>query len=172
MVENVARAVAVVGVGAVLPDAPDAPTFWRNVRDGRYSIGEPPEDRWNPDLYFDPDPSAPDKTYSKIGGWVRDFEWSPLEWRLPIPPRVSDAMDRTQQWSIAAVRETLNDYGYPERPLDSERTAVVFGNALGGDMHYLTSLRAYYPEFADELASTPSFSKSRSTQMFGLTTCG
>ena len=28
-------AVAVVGVGAILPDAPDAATFWENVRTGR-----------------------------------------------------------------------------------------------------------------------------------------
>ena len=32
------KAVAIVGVGAVLPDAPDAPTFWDNLVRGRYSI--------------------------------------------------------------------------------------------------------------------------------------
>ncbi len=37
--ENTAhRAIAIVGVGAILPDAPNAPAFWENVKTGRYSI--------------------------------------------------------------------------------------------------------------------------------------
>ena len=157
MVEKAERAVAVVGVGAVLPDAPDAASFWENLKAGRYSITEVNEDRWDPDLYYDPDPRAPDKTYSTIGGWVRDVDFSPLEWRLPIPPKVSDAMDRTQKWAIAASREALLDYGYPDRPLDPDRTAVVLGNAMAGDKHYLTALRAYFPEYAEELRQAPTF---------------
>ncbi len=43
-------AVAIVGVGAVLPDAANAVTFWANVKDGRYSISGVPEGRWDPDL--------------------------------------------------------------------------------------------------------------------------
>ncbi|MDJ0953921.1 MAG: SDR family NAD(P)-dependent oxidoreductase [Acidimicrobiia bacterium] len=157
MVEKAERAVAVVGVGAVLPDAPDAAAFWDNLKSGRYSISEVPGERWDPGLYYDPDPRAPDKTYSTIGGWVRDVDFAPLEWRLPIPPKVSDAMDRTQKWAITASRQALLDYGYPERPLDPDRTAVVLGNAMAGDKHYLTSLRAYYPEYAEELRGAPSF---------------
>ena len=69
------RAVAVVGVGAIMPDAPDAATFWENIKQGRYSISDVDPSRWDPQLYYDPDPKAPDKTYSKIGGWVRDWVW-------------------------------------------------------------------------------------------------
>ena len=32
------KAVAIVGVGALMPDAPNAPKFWQNIREGRYSI--------------------------------------------------------------------------------------------------------------------------------------
>ena len=157
MSENASRSVAVVGVGAVLPDAPNAPTFWENLKAGRCSITETPDGRWDPALYYDPDPHAPDKTYSKIGGWVREYEWSPLEWRLPVPPRVSEAMDRGQKWSVGACREALLDYGYPNRALDTERTAVVLGNAMAGDQHYLTALPIYLPEYVEELDHLPSF---------------
>ncbi|MCP5111236.1 MAG: hypothetical protein GY953_10410, partial [bacterium] len=157
MAEKVQRAVAIVGVGAVLPDAPNAPSYWENLKSGRYSISDVPPDRWDPALYFDPDPKAPDKTYSIIGGWVREVDFSPLEWRMPIPPKVSDAMDPTQKWSVTASREALLDYGYPDRPIDADRTAVVLGNAMAGEMHYLTALRAYYPEYATELQQAPTF---------------
>jgi acyl transferase domain-containing protein/NAD(P)-dependent dehydrogenase (short-subunit alcohol dehydrogenase family)/acyl carrier protein len=156
--ENTAyRAIAIVGVGAVLPDAPSAPAFWENVKKGRYSISEVPPDRWDSTLYYDPDRSVPDKTYSKIGGWVREYEWNPVKWRLALPPRVMNAMDEGQKWAIACTREALDDYGYPERPLALNRTAVILGNAMGGEHHYLTVLRISFPEYARELAETPSF---------------
>jgi len=159
MKESAHKAVAIVGVGAVLPDAPDAKTFWSNIKDGRYSIAEVPPDRWDSGLYYDPDPKAPDKCYSKIGGWVREFTWEPLKWRLPIPPRVSDKMDLTQKWAVVAAREALLDYGFPERALNAERTAVILGNAMGGDMHLYSAARILFPEYAEELSKAPSFAE-------------
>src|ERR1039458_8804556 len=151
------RAIAIVGVGAVLPDAPNVPAFWENVKNGRYSISEVTPSRWDPALYYDSDHSAPDKTYSKIGGWVHEHVWDPLKWRLPIPPRVVNAMDEAQKWAIACTREALEDYGYPKRPLDNDRTAVILGNAIGGEKHYFTVARVLFPEFARELAESASF---------------
>jgi len=156
--ENTAhRAIAIVGTGAVLPDSPNVAAFWENVKTGRYSITDVKADRWDPAFYYDPDPKAPDKTYSKIGGWVREFVWDPVKWRLPIPPRVAQAMDDAQRWAICATREALEDYGYPKRPLDVDRTAVILGNAMAGEKHYLTALRVFFPEYAHELAESASF---------------
>jgi acyl transferase domain-containing protein/acyl carrier protein/NAD(P)-dependent dehydrogenase (short-subunit alcohol dehydrogenase family) len=151
------KAIAVVGVGAVLPQAPDAATFWKNIKEGRYSITDVQNNRWDPELYYDADPKVPDKSYSKIGGWVREWEWDPLKWRMPIPPRVSDVMDLTQIWALVVARQILNDYGYPDRPLNNERTAVILGNAMGGDSHLYTASRILYPEYEKEIASASSF---------------
>ena len=113
------RAIAIVGVGAILPDALSAPAFWQNIINKRYCITETPPDRWSIADYYDPDPAAPDKTYSKIGGWVRGFTF---DWkRFKIPPRVAAAMDEGQQWAVTIAAEALADYGYPERPLDTDR---------------------------------------------------
>ncbi len=151
------RAIAIVGVGAILPDAPNVATFWQNIKNSRYSITEVTPDRWDSNRYYDADPSAADKTYSKIGGWVREYTWDPMKWHLPIPPRVADAMDVAQQWAVACTREALEDYGYPKRPLDLDRTAVILGNAMAGEKHYLSSVRIFFPEYAHELADTASF---------------
>ncbi len=151
------HAVAVVGLGAILPDAPDVAAFWRNVTESRYSISEVPSERWDPAVYYDPDPTAPDKSYSKIGGWVREWEWDPLAWHLPVPPTVGASMDDGQKWAIACTHAALTDYGHPGRSMDGERTAVILGNAMAGERHYLTALRIYFPEFADELERAPSF---------------
>ncbi len=156
--ENTAhRAIAIVGAGALLPDATNVAAFWENVKNGRYSISDVSPDRWDPSLYYDADPSVPDKSYSKIGGWVREFTWDPVKWHLPIPPRVVDAMDGTQKWAIACTREALEDYGYPKRPLNPDRTAVILGNAMAGERHYFTALRVYFPEYSQELEASASF---------------
>src|ERR1035438_9575214 len=157
MGDHLDRAVAVVGVGAIMPDAPDAATFWENIKQGRYSISDVDPSRWDPQLYYDPDPKAPDKTYSKIGGWVRDWVWEPRAWNLAVMPRVADAMDDTQKWAVACTHQALNDYGYPGRTLDNDRVAVVFGNAMAGEQHYKTALRISFPELAGELGDAPSF---------------
>ena len=157
MEDTANRAIAIVGAGAILPDAPNVAAFCENVKKGRYSIAEVAPDRWDPVFYYDPDPSAPDKTYSKIGGWVREWNWDPMKWHLAIPPRVTDAMDQAQKWAIAATREALEDYGYPKRPLDADRVAVILGNAMAGERHYQTALRLNFPEYAHELAESESF---------------
>jgi acyl transferase domain-containing protein/acyl carrier protein/NAD(P)-dependent dehydrogenase (short-subunit alcohol dehydrogenase family) len=149
------RAVAVVGVGAILPDAPDAATFWRNVVEGRDSISEVSPDRWSAVDYWDPDPKAPGKTYSKIGGWVRGITFEST--KLKIPPRVAAGMDEGQKWALLCAGEALRDTGYPDRPLDTESTAVIVGNAMGGERHYETVLRLSFPEYAHAIRETPAW---------------
>src|ERR1022692_482395 len=151
------QSVAIVGMGAIMPQAPDAAAFWNNITQGRYSITDVPKDRWDPDLYYDPDPRAPDKTYSRIGGGVGEFPWDPIGWRLPIPPKVGDQMDDSQKWAVSAARMALVDAGWPNWKVDPERVAVVIGNAIGGEEHYATNLRISLPEFTRELVRSPAF---------------
>jgi acyl transferase domain-containing protein len=157
MNEHPVSPVAVVGVAAIMPDAPDAAAFWQNLRDGRYSISDVPPERWDPELYYDPDPAAPDKTYSRIGGWVREYPWEPLSWRLPVPPKVAEQLDVGQRWAVSAARSALLDAGWPDWRVDPERVAVIIGNAIGGDKHYRTSLRIHFPELRRDLRDVPAF---------------
>jgi acyl transferase domain-containing protein len=150
--------IAIVGISAIMPDAPTAQDFWANIRGGRYSISDVPTDRWDPELYYDADPHTPeDKTYSRIGGWVREFPWEPMAWRLPIPPSVAAHFDEGQMWSISAARSALLDAGWPDWGVDSDRVGVILGSALGGDKYVRTTMRIGYPEFDRELAASPSF---------------
>lgn len=151
------KPIAIVGMGTIMPDAVDASSFWNNILKGHYSIREVPADRWRTDLYFDSDPKAVDKSYSKIGAWVRNFEFNPIKMRIPIPPTVLAQMDLTQQWGIAASHQALSDYGYPQRSLDPERVAVIIGNANAGERHYRSTMRILLPEYVEAMTNTASF---------------
>ena len=149
--------IAIVGLGAIMPDAQDVNKFWQNILEKKSSIQTVPESRWQPELYYHPDRKVQDKSYSKIGSFVTQYTFEPLQWRIPIPPNVQKAMDHPQKWAIACTRQALLDYGYPERALNKDRTAVIFGNALAGELHYTTTLRIRLPEFLKALEETNSF---------------
>jgi len=129
MTQHESHPIAVVGMSAIMPDAPSADAFWHNITAGKYSISPTPADRWDPALYYDEDHSVPDKTYSAIGGWVREFDWNPVAWRLPVPPVVAAQMDEGQRWAVSAARAALTDAGWPKWPVDNDRVAVILGNA-------------------------------------------
>ena len=61
MEDTAYRAIAIVGAGAVMPDAPNVAAFWNNVKTGRNCISEVPTDRWDPALYYDADHALPIK---------------------------------------------------------------------------------------------------------------
>ncbi|MGD9702702.1 MAG: SDR family NAD(P)-dependent oxidoreductase [Acidimicrobiia bacterium] len=149
--------IAIVGISAIMPQAPDADAFWANIKNGCYSITHVPAERWDPALYYSPDHSAPDKTYSTIGGWVREYPWDPAAWKLPIPPKVADQMDDGQRWAISAARSALVDAGWPDWKVDTDNVAVIIGNAIGGEKHYQTNMRIELPEVLRDLATAPSF---------------
>ncbi|APW58971.1 type I polyketide synthase [Paludisphaera borealis] len=121
-------AVAIVGMSAVLPGAPDLATFWANSLNGRDAITEVPPDRWDWRLYYDADPKAPDKIYSKWGGFVPDVPFDPL--RYGMPPSSLPSIEPAQLLALEVARAALADAGYADRPFPRERTAVVLG--MGG----------------------------------------
>ncbi|MBI4423664.1 MAG: acyltransferase domain-containing protein, partial [Elusimicrobia bacterium] len=151
------EAVAIVGMGGIFPKALDIPSFWENVKSRKDCIVEVPADRWDWRLYYNPDRSAPDKTYSKIGGFVEGFRFDPL--KLRIPPPVAAQMDTVQHLAVTATAEALRDAGYDKRPFDPERTAVILGNSMGGPKKEQTDLRVYTSFIVEKLQRTPSFAK-------------
>ena len=56
--------IAVVGVSALFPGSQDATGFWTDIRSGADLLTDVPATHWLPEDYYDPDPSAPDKTYA------------------------------------------------------------------------------------------------------------
>src|SRR5438046_2422897 len=140
--------IAIVGLGGVFPGSQNIPSFWRNVLGKVDSIIEVPKDRWDWRLYYDPNPAAPDKTYSKIGGFVEGFTFEPLKLRIPTP--VAAQMDTVQQMAVTATAEALRDSGYDKKAFNPERTAVILGNSMGGTKKEMTDMRVYAAHYVDQ----------------------
>ena len=57
------RPIAVVGMSALFPDAPNLNQYWDNIINKIDSIIDVPQSRWNIEDYYDIDSEVPDKTY-------------------------------------------------------------------------------------------------------------
>lgn len=146
--------IAIIGLGCVLPDAPDVPRFWQNLIDGRSSIREVPKDRWDPALFHSADRADLDRTYSKLGAFVTDFALDTRRFR--IPPNVVKAMDAAQLWALSAAQQALADAGYDAKPFDRSRCGVVLGATGSEEVRTPTALRVYFPWIRDKILKAPS----------------
>ncbi len=131
--------IAIIGIGLILPGAQSAPGFWHNLLAQIPAISEIPPERWDWRLYYDPDPQAPDRVYSKWGCLIDEIPFDPT--RFGIPPKALDSIDPMQLVALEAVRRALADAGYLEGEFDHEQTAVIIGASGGlGELgeHYVT----------------------------------
>ena len=154
-------AVAIIGMGCRMPGAHSLDAFWSNITNGVSSITTVPADRWDTDLYFDEDRDTPDKTYTKIGGFIKDFKFNSKRFR--IPPKVARQVDPVQQITLESVADALEDANLKVdaksdgRPFDRERCAVILGNSLGGELKDDYSLRVGWLNLQKKLSKPRPF---------------
>ena len=133
------KKVAIIGLGGIFPDAKNIPQFWANIKNKKYSITEVPKERWDPEIFYDEDHSVPEKTYSKIGGFIKKFEFKSIKYR--IPPKMAERMDLVQKLAIKTAEEALTDAGYPTNGKQRLPIATIVGNSSGGDAQRLSNKR-------------------------------
>src|SRR6266568_895596 len=109
--------VAIIGLGCLLPKAPDVPTFWANVLD---------------------------KVDSRWGGFLDDVPFDPM--RYGIPPAALPSIDSLQLLSLEVARQALADAGYLDRDFPRARTSVILGVSGGlGDLGLGYGIRSNLP---------------------------
>ncbi len=136
--------VAIVGMSCHLPGASNLEELWQLCNSGRHVLGEVPSDRWDFRLFFDPDKSAPDKTYSKWGGFFEELVFDPVE--FGIPPTSMPNINPAQLLALEMARRALADAGLDRRPFDREATAVVVASSdTGGLLGNLLTARTVLP---------------------------
>ena len=138
------RPIAIVGMSALFPDAPNLNKYWDNIINKIDSIIDIPESRWNIDDYYDVDSEAPDKTYCKRGGFIPDIDFNPIE--FGIPPNILEVTDVTQLLGLLVAKSAMDDAGYVDAGneiLDS--TGVILGVTAGMNLLGSLTSRLQYP---------------------------
>ncbi|MEV4436227.1 SDR family oxidoreductase [Streptomyces sp. NPDC049585] len=127
--------VAVVGLGALLPDARDVEQSWRLILGRRDLMTGVPASRWLVEDYYDPVPGTPDKIYVDRGAFLPEVDFDPLA--HGIPPSALASTDTAQLLALVVAGQVLRDAtaGRDPESLDRDRTSVVLGT---GSLELLT----------------------------------
>ena len=144
---------AVIGMSSILPQAHNLQEYWDNILNKVDAIVDIPASRWKIDEYYDPNPTAPDKTYCKRGAFVPDIQFDPAEFGLP--PNILEATDVTQLLSLVVAKECLEDAGYGEgREFGRENVGVILGFVgIGSKLVIPLMARLQYPVWEKVLRS-------------------
>ncbi|WP_075187490.1 SDR family NAD(P)-dependent oxidoreductase [Teredinibacter haidensis] len=132
--------IAVVGISGRFPEAENVTEFWNNLKTGRDSISEIPEDRgWNIEKLFSDGSPKVGKTYSKWGGFLSGVDqFDPLFFN--ISPKEAEELDPHERLFLETVFLAILDAGYrPEqlvKPRDLYDSPVgVYAGVMWGDYH-------------------------------------
>ena len=118
--------VAIIGLASIFPEAHTVQEYWDNILNKVNCIIDVPSSRWKLEDYYDPDPSVPDKAYSKRGGFIPDIDFDPMEFGLP--PNILEVTDVSQLLGLVVARDALEDAGYSDgSEWDREKTGVILG---------------------------------------------
>jgi myxalamid-type polyketide synthase MxaB len=122
-----AEPIAIIGVGCRFPNGADTPErFWQLLRNGVDAVREVPNERWNIDAFYDPDPAAPGKIYTRYASFLDQVdEFDPAF--FGISPREAVMMDPQQRILLEVSWESLERAGIAPTTLQGTPTGVFIG---------------------------------------------
>ncbi|MEH3141030.1 MAG: SDR family NAD(P)-dependent oxidoreductase [Mycobacterium kyogaense] len=130
--------IAIVAVSCRFPGAPDPEAFWDILAGGVDAIREVPDDRFDIDEFYDPDPDAPGKIYSRFGGFLDGIDGFDPEF-FGISPREAVWIEPQQRLMLETVWAGLERAGYSPASLRGSRTGVFTGVAANEYAHLLSA---------------------------------
>ena len=144
--------VAVIGISCIFPKSPGLKDYWRLIFNAENAIVDVPDSHWSPDEYFDDDPSTPDHTYCKRGGFLPAVNFDPTE--FGVPPNALEATDTSQLLSLLTAKSALADAGYGDaKEFDRERTSVILGVTGTQELVIPLGARLGFPKWRSALDS-------------------
>ncbi|PKM94957.1 MAG: hypothetical protein CVU84_08515 [Firmicutes bacterium HGW-Firmicutes-1] len=122
--------IAIIGMNGLYPKANTISELWNILENGKSSITEIPDDRFNRKVLFDPSGNEADKSYSKWGAFIEDIDRFEATF-FNISPREAELMDPQQRLFLQVVWGLLEDAGYTAEFMD--RNTGVFTAIIAGD---------------------------------------
>ena len=140
--------VAIIGMACIFPGAKNIEEYWRNIILGKDSVTEVPDERWNKELYYNPESTEGDMSHSKWGGFIPKIDFDPLE--FGIPPQSLAAIEPTQvvntwllnrQWKKQVTRMVVL----------IRKSIVIIGAEGGNDLANSYGFRCFYKQVFGEM---------------------
>jgi acyl transferase domain-containing protein len=132
------EAIAIVGIGCRFPGGVRDPRgFWDMLVAGTDAIVDVPADRWDPELFYDPDPRTPGKTTVRQGGFlttpIDEFDAD----FFGMTPREAAPLDPQQRMLLEVAWEALEDAGIPPGTLAGANVGTYIGGFMVDALHLM-----------------------------------
>jgi len=125
--------IAVVGVSALFPGSVDSTGFWNDILAGTDRMSDVPPSHWLIDDHYDADPSMPDKTYGRRGGFLEPVDFDAMG--FGVPPSVLPSTDTAQLLALIVAQRVLDDALRGQfSELDRNRASVILGVTSGQEL--------------------------------------
>jgi len=160
--------IAVIGMACRFPGGATTPErYWHNLAHGHDAVTEVPPERWDNAAWFDPDPDAAGRTYSRHGGFLGAVDQFDAAF-FGIAPRDARAMDPQHRLVLECVWEAFERAGIPPASLSGSRTGTFVGLTATDYGWLIQSTKG--PSAMDAYFLTgvaPSFIAGRTAHVFG-----
>ncbi|SMC90225.1 polyketide-type polyunsaturated fatty acid synthase PfaA [Desulfocicer vacuolatum DSM 3385] len=147
--------IAIIGMASFLPESNNNKEYWHNILNQVCAIREIPGNRWDIDIFFDPDRRSIEKSYSKWGGFLKDITFDPVKYSMA--PKSLESIDSSQLLALKVASHALSDAGYNKPEFPRKNTAVIFGaggiNSLGMD-YGARAMSNYYAGMVSDIPET------------------
>ncbi len=117
--------IAIIGLSGRFPLSEDINELWEHLKNGESCIREVPETRWDYRKYYDETGKRPDKSYTKYGGFLDDYDKFDAPF-FHISPRQAELMDPQQRIVLETAWAVIEDAGYTRAALP-RNTGVFIG---------------------------------------------
>jgi acyl transferase domain-containing protein/acyl carrier protein len=119
-----AEPIAILGMACRLPGSVASPEdFWRLLASGQDATSEVPPDRFDVDAFYDPDPQAAGKMYTRRAGMLDAIDAFDARF-FGISPREAILLDPQQRLLLEVTWEALERAGLPPDRLEHTPTGV------------------------------------------------
>ncbi|NEQ82692.1 MAG: type I polyketide synthase [Moorea sp. SIO2I5] len=159
--------IAIIGMSCRLPGGVDSPeAFWQLLNDGVDAITEVPLERWNINNYYDPDPDAPGKLYTRDGGFISHIDRFDAPF-FGISPREAQSLDPQQRLLLEVSWEAIETANIVPDKLFNSLTGVFIG--IGNSNYQSKLATCEMPQAYWGTGNAPSAATGRLSYILGLT---
>jgi 3-oxoacyl-[acyl-carrier-protein] synthase II len=161
--------IAIVGMGCRFPGGANNPeAFWHLLESGGDAIVDIPVDRWDSQMYYDPNPAIPGKMYVHQGGFLPNLQDFDAQF-FRIAPREAMSLDPQQRLLLEVSWEALESAGIAPEQLNNSQTGVFIG--ICGNDHWHRLLKRDVADIDAYLTTgnTHSIAAGRLSYSLGLT---
>ena len=120
--------IAIIGMGCRFPGGADSPErFWQLLRDGIDAVRPTPPERWDSNVYYDANPDAEWKMYTRSGGFLNEDIAAFDPHFFGISPREAASLDPQQRLALEDAWEALENAALPPDALAGTATGMYMG---------------------------------------------